>query len=109
MPANARDWIIVLWPAFFAACGLSIVTFAAIDPADIDLFGWGLALEPISAYSLAFLTYWAIGGAACLVTWSLSRGAAGAAAGTPGASAGAGAAGATRAAGATGTEGPPLR
>jgi hypothetical protein len=75
MPNNARDWIIVLWPAFFAACGLAILTFAALDPSDVDLFGWGLELDPITTYSLAFLAFWAICGSACLVTWSLARGA----------------------------------
>jgi hypothetical protein len=75
MPTNLRDWIIVLWPAFFAACLLEIAVFAAFDPADADLFGWGLALEPISIYSLAFLSFWAITAATGVVTWSLARGA----------------------------------
>ena len=75
MPNNARDWIIVLWPAFFAACGLAIVTFAALDPQEVDLFGLGFEIDPISTYSIAFLAYWAICGGACMVTWSLARGA----------------------------------
>jgi hypothetical protein len=75
MPTNLRDWIIVLWPAFFAACLLEIAVFAAFDPVDADLFGWGLALEPISIYSLAFLSFWAITAATGVVTWSLARGA----------------------------------
>jgi hypothetical protein len=73
MPTTLRDWILVLWPAFFAACLLEILVFAAFDPRDADLFGWGLALEPISIYSLAFLAFWAITAATGVVTWSLTR------------------------------------
>jgi hypothetical protein len=73
MPANTREWIAVLWPAFVAACLLEIVVFAAFDPHDVNLFGWGIALEPDAVYSIAFFAFWAVTAAAGLVTWSLSR------------------------------------
>lgn len=74
MPRSAREWIAVLWPAFVSACLLEMIVFAAFDPHDFNLFGWQIDIgQRDTVYSLAFFVFWAIGGAAGLVTWSLSR------------------------------------
>lgn len=73
MPTRAREWICILWPAFFGACLLEILVFAAVDPETLDLFGWGLDLDPISLYSLAFLAFWAITTSTGVITWMFAR------------------------------------
>jgi len=48
----------ILWPAFLMAGVLEMLVFAWVDPGTLQFGGW----EPdaLTAYSLAFLVFWAL-------------------------------------------------
>ncbi len=69
------DVALVLWPSFLAACGASLLFFAAVDPALLRDAGPRLfaGLDRESGYALGFLFFWAIGSAASAVSVYLIR------------------------------------
>ena len=73
MPQSVREWIIVLWPAFMAACVLETLVFAGFDPHDINLFGLTLDTDAETVYSLAFLAFWAVSAVFGILTWILAQ------------------------------------
>ncbi len=59
----------ILWPAFVMAGVLEILVFALVDPGDLHGFGGPATAWPERAiYSLAFLVFWAVIGAASALT-----------------------------------------
>lgn len=55
----------ILWPSFLGAGALEALVFALIDPGDLHLMGrHGAALSDNTIYSLAFLLFWVVVGAA---------------------------------------------
>jgi|LauGreDrversion4_2_1035121.scaffolds.fasta_scaffold863900_2 lysylphosphatidylglycerol synthetase-like protein (DUF2156 family) len=73
MPRSVREWIVVLWPAFMAACVLEILVFAGFDPHDIHLFGLTFESGRETVYSVAFLAFWAVTTVAGVITWVLAQ------------------------------------
>ena len=73
MPRTVREWIIVLWPAFMAACVLETLVFAGFDPHDIHLFGLTFESDRETVYSVAFLAFWSVTTAAGVMTWILAQ------------------------------------
>jgi hypothetical protein len=73
MPRSVREWIIVLWPAFMAACMLEILVFAGFDPHDIHLFGLTFESDRETIYSVAFLAFWAVTTVSGVITWILAQ------------------------------------
>ncbi len=69
------DLALVLWPSFLAACGASLLFFAAVDPALLRDAGPRLfaGLDRESGYALGFLFFWAIGSAASAISVYLIR------------------------------------
>ncbi len=69
------DVALVLWPSFLAACGASLLFFAAVDPALLRDAGPRLfaGLEREAGYALGFLVFWAIGSVASAVSIYLIR------------------------------------
>ncbi len=69
------DVALVLWPSFLAACGASLLFFAAVDPALLRDAGPRLfaGLEREAGYALGFLFFWAIGSVASAVSIYLIR------------------------------------
>ena len=66
MKQRALTALRILWPAFMAAGVLETLVFAVIDPADLH------GLDRQSAYTIAFLAFWAVIAAASSVTvWLL--------------------------------------
>jgi hypothetical protein len=62
-PARALNVALVVWPSFLAACGASLLFFAAVDPillrdAGPQLFA---GLDRESGYALGFAFFWFIG------------------------------------------------
>jgi hypothetical protein len=49
----------VLWPSFFAASVASMVCFAVLDPAAVDLPSWSPQPGRTGLYTLGFLAFWA--------------------------------------------------
>ena len=73
MPRSVREWIVVLWPAFMAACVLEILVFAGFDPHDIHLFGLTFESGRETVYSVAFLAFWAVSTVSGVITWILAQ------------------------------------
>jgi hypothetical protein len=57
-PHRALHAAQILWPAFLAAAVMEMVVFSWVDPSTLRWGNW----QPDSqtAYSLAFLTFWAV-------------------------------------------------
>lgn len=69
-PGQARHWVLVIWPAFLAACFLEALVFSMIDPGEIH---WPAQMSQAArqgVYTVAFFCFWLIS-AACssLVMW----------------------------------------
>lgn len=73
MPRSIREWIIVLWPAFMAACVLETLVFSGFDPHDIHFFGLSVDADRDTVYSIAFFAFWAVTTLAGLLTWMLAQ------------------------------------
>jgi hypothetical protein len=69
------DVALVLWPSFLAACGGSLLFFAAVDPALLRDAGPRLfaGLEREAGYALGFLLFWGIGALASSLSVYLIR------------------------------------
>jgi hypothetical protein len=61
----------ILWPAFLVAGVLEMVVFSWVDPALLRLGNW--QPDANTAYSLAFLVFWAlVAMASCISHWLMS-------------------------------------
>ena len=69
------DVALVLWPSFLAACGASLVFFAAVDPMVLRDAGPRLfaGLDREAGYALGFLFFWGIGALASAICVYLIR------------------------------------
>ncbi len=56
----SRQLIGILWPAFLLACGLEILVFSLVDPADLHWGGEALRMSRQGVYSVAFFVFWAM-------------------------------------------------
>jgi hypothetical protein len=85
-PAWGLDLALVLWPAFVAACGASLLFFAAVDPALLKDAGPRLfaGLDRQAGYALGFLFFWAVGALASALSVYLIRTARGSGRARPG-------------------------
>lgn len=74
-PDRAMDVGRVLWPSFLAACGASVLFFAAVDPALLRGAGPRLFanLDREAGYALGFFFFWAIGALASTLSVFLIR------------------------------------
>ena len=70
-----RDFGLVLWPSFLAACGASVLFFAAVDPLLLRDAGPHIfaGIERESGYALGFAFFWATGAAASALSVYLIR------------------------------------
>nr|WP_315489548.1 hypothetical protein [uncultured Rhodoferax sp.] len=69
-----KKWMLVVWPAFLAACVMETVVFALFDPHDLQ--GWARGLGHQGIYTLAFFAFWAITAASSSLTYTLGLSAA---------------------------------
>ncbi|MEO6016310.1 MAG: hypothetical protein ABIP46_03570 [Polaromonas sp.] len=70
----ARQRVLVMWPAFLAACILEALVFSMVDPGEVHWPGQVSQPARQGVYTVAFFCFWLIS-AACswLVLW-LERG-----------------------------------
>lgn len=69
-PQKARHWVLIIWPAFLAACMLEALVFAVIDPGEIHWPGGLLQPTRQGVYTVAFFSFWLISmGCSGLVLW----------------------------------------
>ncbi len=69
------DLGLILWPSFLAACGASLLFFAAVDPLLLREAGPRLfaGIERDSGYAIGFFFFWAIAAAASALSVYLMR------------------------------------
>lgn len=69
----ARQYGIVVWPAFVAAGLLEILVFAFVDPSALRAPGGGeLEVSATAVYSVAFFAFWVLVAATGLVVLRLA-------------------------------------
>jgi hypothetical protein len=74
MKRSKRVAMAVVWPAFLMAGVLEILVFSLVDPSSLHGFGGvPVALGATAVYSLAFLVFWVVVGAACAMTQLLAE------------------------------------
>jgi len=73
--ARGLDVALVLWPSFLAACGASLLFFAAIDPALLREVGPRLfaGIDREAGYALGFVFFWSVGAFASALSLYLIR------------------------------------
>jgi hypothetical protein len=79
--ADTPDWsptrqrvAIAIWASFLAAAAATVVCFAFIDPAAIELLdGADTALARMTGYALGFFLFWLASAGASLLTLFLVR------------------------------------
>ena len=69
------DVALIVWPSFLAACGASLLFFAAVDPALLRDAGPRVfaGLEREAGYALGFLFFWGVGAVASALSVYLIR------------------------------------
>ncbi len=70
---SVRLWVLIVWPAFLAACLLEALVFAVVDPGELHWLGRSLQLPYQGVYTVAFFCFWFITMAcSALVIWLAS-------------------------------------
>lgn len=68
--SGLRQGVLILWPAFLAACLIEALVFSLIDPGEIHWPGQMPQPSRQSIYSVAFFLFWLITAASnALVLW----------------------------------------
>ena len=67
---RVRYWVLIVWPAFLAACLLEALVFAMVDPGELLLPGYFFQATRQGVYTMAFFAFWLITMAcSSLVLW----------------------------------------
>ena len=65
-----RFWVLIVWPAFLAACLLEALVFAMVDPGELHWPGYLFQSNRQGIYTMAFFAFWLITMASsALVLW----------------------------------------
>ena len=68
--SGVRYAVLIMWPAFLAACLLEGLVFGLVDPAELHWPGRFAEPDRLSVYTAAFFAFWLIGMASsALVLW----------------------------------------
>lgn len=67
---SARDRLMVIaWPSFLMAAVLEVIVFAFVDPTQLTMIdGGALEWPPVAVYTVAFMVFWVVIGAAAAMT-----------------------------------------
>lgn len=71
---TGRRLMVVVWPAFLAACALEMLVFAWVDPADLLGAVGGRGWSRQAIYTAAFFLFWFIVAGACAMSLVLHDG-----------------------------------
>ena len=67
---RVRFWVLIVWPAFLAACLLEALVFAMVDPGELHCPGYLFQASRQGIYTMAFFAFWFITMAcSALVLW----------------------------------------
>lgn len=59
-PSRVKQWVLILWPAFVAACLLEALVFSVVDPSEVHWPGYALQPSRQGIYTLAFFSFWLV-------------------------------------------------
>ncbi len=66
---QARQWMVIAWPAFLLAAVLEMLVFAMVDPSNLHGLGGQRIDAPRQAvYTVAFFVFWAVTAASSALT-----------------------------------------
>ena len=57
---RVRFWVLIVWPAFLAACLLEALVFAMVDPGELHWPGYRFQATRQGIYTMAFFAFWLI-------------------------------------------------
>jgi hypothetical protein len=57
---RVRFWVLLVWPAFLAACLLEALVFAMVDPGELHWPGHLFNATHQGVYTMAFFAFWLI-------------------------------------------------
>ena len=57
---QVRFWVLIVWPAFLAACLLEALVFAMVDPGELHWPGYLFQATRQGIYTMAFFAFWLI-------------------------------------------------
>ena len=67
---RVRLWVLIVWPAFLAACLLEALVFAMVDPGELHWPGYFFQATRQGVYTMSFFAFWLITMAcSSLVLW----------------------------------------
>lgn len=69
---GSRRFLVILWPAFLAACGLEFLVFGLFDPAELHWRGAPIEWPRNAVYSIGFVLFWASAASASFLTLVLA-------------------------------------
>lgn len=68
-----KRWVLITWPAFFAACLLEVLVFAAVDPSEVHWPTQAIQPSRQAVYTAAFFSFWGIAMACSSLVLYLSK------------------------------------
>jgi len=63
----------VLWPSFLTASVAVGLFFSCVDPGDIHIFGAPIEVSRMTAYSVGFFAFWALGAISSYLSCMLAQ------------------------------------
>ncbi len=67
---EVKHWVLIMWPAFLAACLLEALVFSLVDPGEVHWPGQTAQPSRQGVYTVAFFCFWMIAMAcSCMVLW----------------------------------------
>jgi hypothetical protein len=69
---RVKHWVLIVWPAFVAACLLEAVVFSVVDPSELYWPGFMLQPSRQGVYTIAFFCFWVISMVSSGLAWWLA-------------------------------------
>jgi hypothetical protein len=69
---NVKRWVLIVWPAFVAACLLEVLVFSMIDPGELHWPGFLAQPSRQGIYTVAFFCFWLISMVGSGLAWWLA-------------------------------------
>jgi hypothetical protein len=70
---NVKRWVLIVWPAFVAACLLEAMVFSMIDPGELHWPGYLVQPSRQGIYTIAFFCFWLISMVCSGLAWWLAQ------------------------------------
>jgi hypothetical protein len=70
---NVKRWVLIVWPAFVAACLLEAMVFSMIDPGELHWPGYLVQPSRQGIYTITFFCFWLISMVGSGLAWWLAQ------------------------------------